>query len=47
MPCLIDAHVHVDLIGHDDYERFYDFMGGMERINDVWITMFVYRSTGC
>lgn len=35
MPGLIDAHVHVDLIGHGDYERFYEFMGGMERINDV------------
>jgi imidazolonepropionase-like amidohydrolase len=32
MPGLIDAHMHVDLIGHGSYERYYAFMKGMERI---------------
>ena len=35
MPGLIDAHVHVDLIGHGDYDRYYRFLGGMERLNEV------------
>jgi len=35
MPGLIDAHVHVDLIGHGDYDRYYKFLGGMERLGDV------------
>jgi len=35
MPGLIDAHAHVDLIGHGDYERYYRFMRGMERIDEV------------
>lgn len=35
MPGLIDAHVHVDLIGHGDYERFYRFLRGMERIDEI------------
>ena len=35
MPGLIDAHVHVDLIGHGDYVRFYEFLRGMERIDEV------------
>ena len=32
MPGLIDAHIHIDLIGHGSYERYYEFMGGMENI---------------
>jgi imidazolonepropionase-like amidohydrolase len=35
LPGLIDAHVHVDLIGHGDYARFYEFLRGMERIDEV------------
>lgn len=34
-PGLIDAHVHVDLIGHGDYDRYYEFLGGMERLDEV------------
>ncbi len=32
MPGLIDAHMHIDLIGHGSYERYYAFMGGMQNI---------------
>ena len=35
LPGLIDAHVHVDLIGHGDYDRYYKFLGGMERLDEV------------
>ncbi len=35
MPGLIDAHVHMDLIGHGDYDRYYRFLGGMERLDEV------------
>jgi imidazolonepropionase-like amidohydrolase len=35
LPGLIDAHVHVDLIGHGDYVRFYEFLRGMERVDEV------------
>ena len=34
MPGLIDTHMHIDLIGHGSYERYYEFMNGMERIGD-------------
>lgn len=34
MPGLIDAHIHIDLIGHGSYERYYEFMNGMERIGE-------------
>jgi len=34
-PGLIDAHVHVDLIGHGDYDRYYRFLGGTERLPEV------------
>lgn len=34
MPGLIDAHMHIDLIGHGSYERYYEFMNGMERIDE-------------
>lgn len=32
MPGLIDAHMHIDLIGHGSYARLYEFMDGMERL---------------
>ena len=35
LPGLIDAHVHVDLIGHGDYDRYYTFLGGMDRLDEV------------
>lgn len=35
MPGLIDAHVHVDLIGHGDYDRYYRFLRGTERLDEV------------
>ena len=35
LPGLIDNHVHVDLIGHGSYERYYEFLGGTERLLDV------------
>ena len=35
MPGLIDAHVHVDLIGHGDYDRYYRFLRGTERLHEV------------
>ncbi len=34
MPGLIDAHAHIDLIGHGSYERYYEFMEGMSRIQE-------------
>ncbi len=34
MPGLIDAHIHIDLIGHGSYARLYKFMNGMERIEE-------------
>ena len=35
MPGLIDAHMHIDLIGHGEYEDYYAFLDGMERIDEV------------
>lgn len=35
MPGLIDLHVHLDLIGHGDYERYYEFLGGLERLPEA------------
>ncbi|MDH4109514.1 MAG: amidohydrolase family protein [Gammaproteobacteria bacterium] len=35
LPGLIDAHVHVDLIGHGDYDRYYRFLRGTERLAEV------------
>jgi imidazolonepropionase-like amidohydrolase len=34
MPGLIDAQMQIDLTGHGSYERYYEFMGGMERIDE-------------
>lgn len=36
MPGLIDAHMHIDLTGHGSYERYYEFMRGMERIHEFF-----------
>ena len=35
MPGLIDGHVHVDLIGHGDYDRYYEFLRGTERLPEA------------
>ena len=35
LPGLIDNHVHVDLIGHGSYERYYEFLGGDDRLDEV------------
>ena len=35
LPGLIDAHVHMDLIGHGDYDRYYQFIGGTRRLPEV------------
>ena len=35
MPGLIDAHVHVDLIGHGDYTRYYKFLEKTKRLHEV------------
>ena len=32
MPGLIDAHIHIDLIGHGSYERYYEFIGDMDNL---------------
>ena len=35
MPGLIDAHMHIDLIGHGEYDDYYNFLNGMERLPEV------------
>ncbi len=35
MPGLIDAHMHIDLIGHGEYADYYEFLGGMQRLDEV------------
>lgn len=35
MPGLIDMHIHLDLIGHGDYDEYYRFLGGTKRLNEV------------
>jgi len=35
MPGLVDLHIHLDLIGHGDYTRYYQFLGGLERLPEV------------
>lgn len=35
LPGLIDLHIHLDLIGHGDYNRYYQFIGGTKRLNEV------------
>jgi imidazolonepropionase-like amidohydrolase len=35
MPGLIDAHMHIDLIGHGEYDDYYKFLNGDERLPEV------------
>lgn len=35
MPGLIDAHMHIDLIGHGEYDDYYDFLNEMERLPEA------------
>lgn len=35
MPGLIDAHMHIDLIGHGEYEDYYELLDGMARLDEV------------
>ncbi len=35
MPGLIDLHMHLDLIGHGDYTRYYRFLKGTVRLPEV------------
>jgi len=35
MPGLIDMHVHLDLIGHGDYDQYYKFLRGLERLPEA------------
>jgi imidazolonepropionase-like amidohydrolase len=32
MPGLIDAHIHIDLIGHGSYEDYYELIGDMDNL---------------
>lgn len=35
MPGLIDAHMHIDLIGHGEYDDYYQFLNGTERLDEA------------
>ena len=35
LPGLVDLHVHVDLIGHGEYNDYYAFIGGTQRLPEV------------
>lgn len=35
MPGLIDAHMHIDLIGHGEYDDYYALLNGMERLHEA------------
>jgi imidazolonepropionase-like amidohydrolase len=35
LPGLVDLHTHLDLIGHGDYDRWYEFIGGTARLEEV------------
>ncbi len=35
LPGLIDAHAHLDLVGHGDYDRWYEFVAETDRIEEV------------
>lgn len=35
LPGLIDLHIHLDLIGHGDYDEYYNFIGGTERLDEM------------
>ncbi len=32
LPGLIDLHVHMELLGHGDYEEYYEFIGNLDRL---------------
>lgn len=36
MPGLIDAHIHLDLIGHGEYAGYYKFLEGTERLHEAF-----------
>lgn len=36
MPGLIDAHMHLDLIGHGEYDDYYNFLGGTDRLDEAF-----------
>lgn len=35
LPGLIDLHMHLDLIGHGDYDQYYRFIGGTKRLDEI------------
>lgn len=35
LPGLIDLHVHLDLIGHGEYDDYYRFLGGTKRLPEI------------
>ena len=35
LPGLIDAHAHLDLVGHGDYDRWYEFVAETDRIEEI------------
>jgi len=35
MPGLIDLHIHLDLNGHGEYSRYYEFLKGLERLPEA------------
>ena len=35
LPGLIDAHAHLDLLGHGDYDRWYEFVAETDRIEEI------------
>ncbi len=35
LPGLIDLHMHLDLLGHGDYDRYYKFIGGTKRLPEI------------
>ena len=50
MPGLIDAHMHIDLIGHGSYEDYYELIGDMDnlgrfmqRLNTSYALYFRYK----
>jgi imidazolonepropionase-like amidohydrolase len=35
MPGLIDLHMHLDLIGHGDYDEYYRYIKGTQRLDEI------------
>ncbi len=35
LPGLIDLHMHLDLIGHGEYDDYYGFIGGLQRLPEM------------